>query len=659
MRPVRSIATVLLAATVTTLTLLAAPVSAAPIVVHASPSPVVAGHTVTLSGSVGPDGASSDCAAIALYSLAFTTTNDLTVAPVYATAKPDGTFTTTATIPRAKPAGTYPIYLRCGGATAGGGTLVVRTAPTTPPVNLQVSPSRVVAGHTVTVSGSVGPDGAGSGCASRVTLISKAFAHTHDFAGLPAVVAAVRPDRTFTTTTTIPRATATGTYTITGRCGGANLGVSATLWVQAAPTSSNPLLVPLGSHQFGNLRAPDAIVAQAGPNQVGFYSPPKGADGLSFGPWSFDVARDGSVWLLDEVNHRLLVWQSGQPDRPARSVPLPPDPLERIADFAVAPDHTIYATYVPPPGPGPKTLRLCALSSSGQVRWTAPTIDEIFNARLRIGPDGALYVVGGLEQAGTHDYWTPLTTPAGRPLPLAEQRRRTSPQQPLPGGLRLTVTYVSAHEQHVTLSNQAGQPVRAWRITSHNELGGSTATPALVGGDPVVVFGVSQQTKAKFLYENLVLRLAPKGGTRQRFAIKADSRAVWGDTPITGVRVGPDGQLYQLRTDRATGASIARYSLTPIDDGPPTTTPTPTTPPATTPAVNHPPVSQPPVSAPAATGSAAQPATPAAAQSARRWIIPGLAAVGSGALAALGVWLLYRRRHPTGPSRQGRSRMAH
>jgi hypothetical protein len=547
MRPVRIIATVLLAATVTTLTLLTAPVSAAPIAVHASPNPVVAGHTVTLYGSVGPDGASSDCADIALYSLAFTTTNDLTAAPVYATAKSDGTFTTTATIPRAKPA---------------------------------------------------------------------------------------------------------GTYTITGRCGGGNLGVSATLVVRAAGTIISPSLVPLGSHQFGHLRAPDAIVAQAGPNQVGFYSPPKGADGLSFGPWSFDVARDGSIWLLDEVNHRLLVWQSGQPDRPARSVPLPPDPLERIADFAVAPDHTIYATYVPPSGPGPKTLRLCALTPSGQVRWTAPTIDQIFNARLRLGPDGALYVVGGLEQAGTHDYWTPLTTPAGRPLPLAEQRRRTSPQQPLPGGLRLATTYVSAHAQQVTLSNQAGQPVRAWRITSPNELGGSTATPALVGGDPVVVLGVSQQTKAKFLYENLVLRLAPKGGTRQRFAIKADTRAVWGDAPITGVRVGPDGQLYQLRTDRATGASIARHSLTTIDDGPPTT-PTPTTPPVTTPAVSHP-----PVSAAAATGSAAQPATPAAAQSARRWIIPGLAAVGSGALAALGVWLLYRRR-PGRPSRQGRSRIAH
>ena len=70
------------------------------------------------------------------------------------------------------------------------------------------------------------------------------------------------------------------------------------------------------------------------------------------------------------------------------------DPLERIANFTVAPDHTIYATYLPQPGPGPKTLRLAALTPSGQVRWTAATTDEIFNAQLRIGPDIALYMDG-------------------------------------------------------------------------------------------------------------------------------------------------------------------------------------------------------------------------------------------------------------------------
>jgi hypothetical protein len=121
------------------------------------------------------------------------------------------------------------------------GMLTLLAAPAwAAPVSIAVSPSSVAAGHAVVVSGSVGPDAAGSECASSVTLLSKAFVHTHDFAGVPAVFAAVEPDGTFTATTTIPRSKAAGTYTISGRCGGGNLGASATLAVRAAasPTTT-------------------------------------------------------------------------------------------------------------------------------------------------------------------------------------------------------------------------------------------------------------------------------------------------------------------------------------------------------------------------------------------------------------------------------------
>ena len=148
MRPVRIIAALLFAATVTMLMLLAAPAWAAsttpPVVIHVSPSPVVAGHSVTVSGSVGPEAAGSDCSSIILYSDAFAPTNNLGyMTPVYTTAKPSGTFTTTTTIPRSKPAGTNTITGRCGGGNLGvSATLVVRAAasptttpaPTAPPV---------------------------------------------------------------------------------------------------------------------------------------------------------------------------------------------------------------------------------------------------------------------------------------------------------------------------------------------------------------------------------------------------------------------------------------------------------------------------------------------------------------------------------------------
>jgi hypothetical protein len=105
-----------------------------------------------------------------------------------------------------------------------------------PVPSLRVSPGSVTAGDTVTVSGSVGAEPAGSACATGVLLLSRAFAHTGEFAGVPAVAAAVRPDGTFTATTTIPRSTPARTYDISGRCGGGNLGVSATLTVRAALT---------------------------------------------------------------------------------------------------------------------------------------------------------------------------------------------------------------------------------------------------------------------------------------------------------------------------------------------------------------------------------------------------------------------------------------
>ncbi|HEY5987624.1 MAG TPA: hypothetical protein VIV12_14805 [Streptosporangiaceae bacterium] len=276
MRPVRIIAALLFAATVGTLTLLAAPARAAPVAIHVNPSSVAAGGTVTVSGSVGPD-CSGD---VTLISKAFVHTHDFAGLPaLFAPVQPGGAFTATTSIPRSKAAGDYTISGRCGGGTLGASaTLVVRAAPATPPANVHVSPSSVAAGRTVTVSGSVGPNSAGSECASGVTLISKAFVHTYDFADLPAVGAAVKPDGTFTTTTTIPRAKPAGTYPITGRCGGATFG-GATLVVRAAVTTTTP--------------APAAPSATAPP----VTQPPVAAPAVT-GPPTMAAAQPASRWII-------------------------------------------------------------------------------------------------------------------------------------------------------------------------------------------------------------------------------------------------------------------------------------------------------------------------------------------------------------------------
>lgn len=126
---------------------------------------------------------------------------------------------------------------------------VATTTAGVPPAaaRLRVSPTSVVAGHPVTVSGSLG-----SSCpvGDQVTIISKAFVHTHDFAGLPAIFATVRPDGTYATVTTIPASKAPGAYSITGRCGGGNLGVAVTLLVRSPsgatlPFTGSPVLPQL------------------------------------------------------------------------------------------------------------------------------------------------------------------------------------------------------------------------------------------------------------------------------------------------------------------------------------------------------------------------------------------------------------------------------
>ena len=94
-------------------------------------------------------------------------------------------------------------------------------------VFLLVSPGTVHRGGTVTISGSAGDCPRGD----AVTIISRAFPRTHEFAGVPALFATVGANGRFRVTTRIPRRRPVGTYVVTARCGGGNLGVAARLRV--------------------------------------------------------------------------------------------------------------------------------------------------------------------------------------------------------------------------------------------------------------------------------------------------------------------------------------------------------------------------------------------------------------------------------------------
>jgi hypothetical protein len=126
------------------------------------------------------------------------------------------------------------------------GTLVATGSPASA-ATISVSPSSVAAGGNVHLSGDVlAPDGTpGCGVPGTVTLVSDAFAGLGEFAGVGAVDLPVDATGHFDDTVTLDQAVAAGTYSISGRCGGGNLGVEATLTVGGlAPTGPRPAIVP-------------------------------------------------------------------------------------------------------------------------------------------------------------------------------------------------------------------------------------------------------------------------------------------------------------------------------------------------------------------------------------------------------------------------------
>ncbi len=317
-----------------------------------------------------------------------------------------------------------------------------------------------------------------------------------------------------------------------------------------------PLEILLGTHTFGRVSAPEAIVARAGPHGVGLAccADPPGGDG----PSSFDVARDGSIWVLDRLNHRLLVWRAGDAARPERSVSLPS--ALSVTDFTLGRDGTIYlrALDTTDQGRGGKN-HLYALTSSGAVRWKGPATAGVAASQLQLGPDGRVYAVQacGLQCApfGGHLSWVPLTTPGGRPLSVSDRSRLASSLEPLPGSLRL-VAELSYTRARFALIDRTDRIVRAWSVASRTRMSGLAAPPALVGDDLVLPLEVS----ARQHWEKLVVRLTSTGAIRA--GVSLADRPLIGETNIFApLRLSSDGHVLQLRTSISTGASVARYAL--------------------------------------------------------------------------------------------------
>jgi hypothetical protein len=338
--------------------------------------------------------------------------------------------------------------------------------------------------------------------------------------------------------------------------------------VSSALVLEHPKVIHLGTHRFGDTRAPDEIVARAKADQVGWQIPPPGPKA---GPQSFLVAPDHSILLHDSFNDRMLVWNAGDPNTIVRSVPLP----DRTADndVALGPEGSLYVTHGEGHGLGYQMV-LKRLGPTGEEMWTGRLAGDFLaqgqdflvgtNSSLRRGPDGKLHVLAGMfGRPGGEFGWMPVATAHGDVIPMRQQRRGTDwPYQPIGRGQRMvTEVYTPktdgpVQEVRVAIVNRGGNVVRAWRVKSRTPIN-LHDTPDVLRGAPTLVLDVLEGADTSGRSEYEVLRLGQKP---TMFSVP---HLVFGDNILSDIRMSstPGGGVYQLSSDPSFGVQILRYAF--------------------------------------------------------------------------------------------------
>jgi hypothetical protein len=306
-----------------------------------------------------------------------------------------------------------------------------------------------------------------------------------------------------------------------------------------APQQSVPLRdaaeVALGAHAFGRGRAPDERVVAARWGSAVGDAGLAGSRELGFtGPSSFDVAADGTVALLDEVNARVERWS--RTGVKATSV----DVSGGLADFALEPDGGM-SVLEPPSRLSPAPV-LRSFRADGTPRWVQRLADRTW-AKLATGPDGPVVQQQPSEQ------WLPVAE-NGTALGRAAQAVRGRPGRPFANGREIVVERIGAGE--LRLAELAGAAVvRSWRITSATPLGEvQVAEPH--GNGLVVVTKTYMDDRSEY-----VVLVIDRSGIVNRFAVESIE---WAESaPLARFRL-QGSSLYRLGSTRA-GLFVDRFDV--------------------------------------------------------------------------------------------------
>ena len=288
--------------------------------------------------------------------------------------------------------------------------------------------------------------------------------------------------------------------------------------------------VDLGVARFGRTRTPDSVVASLpwgrGQRDAGLDSGPEQS---RIGPSAFDVASDGSVVVLDQVNRRLAIVRPGS--RPAH-VPIAFDGGE--GDLAVAPDGKIYVLDA-------SGIPLVRSFTAGGDPIAATRLAERTADMVRVGPEGPLV------HAYPSEMWLP-TGAARPPLTPAQQLAAGEPARRVDAGS----VVVRARDDEAMLALVRGDHVvQAWAVRSATHLGEvQLAEP--YGEGLLVVVRVWTEKKAEFR----VLRLT-SAGLAESFAV---DRAEWAESASLSRFRLHGTTLYQLRSTPS-ATEIATFEI--------------------------------------------------------------------------------------------------
>jgi hypothetical protein len=305
-------------------------------------------------------------------------------------------------------------------------------------------------------------------------------------------------------------------------------GVDAPQRVWTISDWSNVALGPIATRPT---RLPDFVQASfswgKGDSALGLDS---GREQSRIGPSAFDVAPDGSLVVLDQVNRRLVVMNRGK----QRAFPIAFAGGE--GDLAVGHDGTIYVLDA-----GGAAPSVAAFNPAGNLITETPLAEPVADM-VRAGPSGPIV------HAYPSEMWLP--TGPGRP-PLTPEQQVAGARAARSVDLGVGVV-VSATPTEARLALARGdRVVHAWLLRGSASLGEvQLAEP--YGDGLLVVVRVWSEKSAEFR----VLRLAP-GGLVESFVV---DRAEWAESASLSRFRLRGSTLYQLRT-APNGVEIAAFKI--------------------------------------------------------------------------------------------------